>query len=525
MDKQSYGISRRNVVKGLMTTGALIASPSLRAASSSRTPSNAFPFLSADDITNNQSALRLSHAIKRKEVSCVEVMNAYLNHIETYNPALNAIVALQDRDQLIAQAKTKDSELAKGIYHGWMHGFPHAVKDLAATKGIVTSVGSPILKNWVPDSDALFVERIKKAGAIIVGKTNIPEFALGSQSYNPVYGVTASAYAPDKTAGGSSGGAAAALAANFVPVADGSDMMGSLRNPAAFNNVVGFRPTSGRIPALPNQDVFVQQLGYEGPMGRNVRDTAMLLSTMAGYDSGAPLSLSDDPAQFAGSLDTELKGKRVAWLDDFNGYLAMEPGVIDVCEKALTTFDALGVTVEAIKLDFPMETLWQTWLTHRHWLMSGLMDDLYQDPEKRAQLKPELIWEIEGGHKLSALDVFKASKARSQWYQVVDRLLTEFDALVLPSAQVFPFDKSIRWPKHINGKEMDTYHRWMEVVIGGTLSGCPVVNVPAGFNEKGLPMGIQMIGKNRQDFALLQLAHGYESAFSGKDAFLPKLVS
>ena len=458
------------------------------------------------------SALELSKAIRNRDVSCVEVMKAYLSRIDEINPRHNAIVSLRDQGELLAEANQKDAELAKGNYQGWMHGFPHAVKDLAATKGIPTTMGSPLLTNTVTAHDAIIVERIKKAGAIIIGKTNTPEFGLGSQTYNNVFGTTFNAYDPNVCAGGSSGGAAVALATRMVPVADGSDMMGSLRNPAAFNNVIGFRPSFGRVPYGPSLEVFCSQLGYEGPMGRNVSDTAMLLSTMAGFDARLPLSIKEDPRQFSGSLQADIKGKKIAWLGDFNGYLPMESEILSLCERSFKHLENLGCMLEPVTMDFPMDKLWQTWLTLRHWMVAGIAGPLYDPIENRDKLKPEAIWEIENGLSLKANAVYKASMDRSAWYQAVVDLFTRYDYLVLPSAQVFPFDAALHWPRDVAGKAMDTYHRWMEVVVPGSLSGCPVVNVPVGFNSQGLPMGMQIIGPATQDLKVLQLAHAYEQA-------------
>lgn len=459
------------------------------------------------------NAIELSRRIASKAVSCREVMQAYLDHIHRLNPQFKAIVAQQDEAGLLAQADARDRELAAGTVRGWMHGFPLAVKDLAQTRGIVTTSGSPLLKDYVPDHDDIFVERLKAAGGIVIGKTNVPEFGLGSQTYNPVYGTTLNAYDGKSTAGGSSGGAAVALALNLVPVADGSDMMGSLRNPAAFNNVIGFRPSFNRVPFGPTSEVFVQQLGVNGPMGRNVSDLAMLLSTMAGYDPRAPLSLGDDPSVFARPLATEVKGMRIGWLGNFNGYLAMEAGVLETCEKSLTFFEDLGCHVEAVKIDYPMDQLWDCWLAHRHWLIAGGMGALYANPANRLLMKPELLWEIEGIGNYTPQDIYKASVARSQWYETLRKLYLDYDFLVLPSAQVFPFNADIHWPKEIAGRQMDTYHRWMEVVIGGTLSGAPAVNVPAGFGGRyKKPMGLQIWGPIRQDLKVLQMAYAYEQA-------------
>ena len=472
-----------------------------------------------------KNALELSQSIKSKEVSCKEVMQTYLDHIERFNPKVNAIVSLQDPALLLQQAEERDKQLAQGDYLGWMHGFPQAVKDLAMTKGIPTTYGSPILKDFVPPADAIFVERLKQNGAIIIGKTNVPEFGLGSQTYNPIFGATGSAYDPTKTAGGSSGGAAAALALRMLPVADGSDMMGSLRNPAAYNNVIGFRPSAGRVPFGPTGEVFVQQLGYEGPMGRSVADVAMLLSVMAGYDARTPLSIEQDPMMFAEPLKSDFQGTRLAWIGDFGGYLPMEPGIKELCQSAFAAFELIGCTVEEALPEYPPQLLWDTWLKWRHWLVGGILFDFYNDPAKRALLKPEAQWEVEGALKLSAVDIYKASVARSAWYQAVRKMFNTYDYLLLPSTQVFPFDINTHWPKSVNGVAMDTYHRWMEVVTPGTLSGCPVINVPVGFNAAGLPMGMQIIGRNHADLAVLQLAYAYEQATDWVNKNPPTLLS
>ena len=470
------------------------------------------------------SAVELSDAIRDKVISCVDVMKAYLAGIERLNPTFNAIVSLRNRSELLSEAAQKDSELAKGIYYGWMHGFPHAVKDLAATDGIPTTMGSPLLANDIPGHDAIFVERLKQAGAIIIGKTNTPEFGLGSQTYNNVFGTTYNAYDPKCCAGGSSGGAAVALATRMLPVADGSDMMGSLRNPAAFNNIIGFRPSFGRVPFGPTQEIFSQQLGYEGPMGRTVQDTAMLLSTMAGFDSRIPLSIKEDPLQFANSLQVEVRYKKIAWLGDFNGYLPMEPGIMDMCQRALKHLESLGCIVETLKIDYPMEKLWQAALKLRHWLVAGIIGPLYEKVENRDRMKPEAIWEIENGLTLAASDVYQASMVRSEWYGIVESLFSEYDFMALPAAQVFPFDAEKHWPEEIAGEAMDTYHRWMEITMPGTLSGCPIASVPVGFNDIGLPMGMQIMGPATQDLKVLQIAHAYEME-SGWTKWLPPAVS
>jgi len=474
------------------------------------------PAHSAQEITR-WTALELSRAIRQREVSCVEVMNAYLAHIARFNPQFNALVSLQNSEGLLQQAKDKDQQLAaaqkNGEKVGWMHGFPQAPKDLSNTKGIVTTLGSSIFKNNVPTFDTIMVERIRAAGAILIGKSNTPEFGLGSHTYNQVFGITRNAFNPAKSAGGSSGGAAVALALNLLPVADGSDMMGSLRNPAAWNNVFGFRPSFGRIPSGPKNEIFYQQLGYEGPMARNMPDLAMLLSTQAGFDARAPLSIAQDPNIFAQSLEAHFKGKRIGWLGDFDGYLPMQKGVMPLCQQALKHFETIGCTVDAAKPDYSMPKLWQTWLTLRGFLINGIAGALYADEKLRAQMKPEATWEIENGQKLTAGQIYQASSERSNWYQALNNLFENFDYLVLPSAQVFPFDVELHWPQDIEGQKMDTYHRWMEVVIPATLAGLPVLSVPAGFDaDSGLPMGLQIIGKAQADLSVLQVGHGYAQA-------------
>jgi amidase len=455
-------------------------------------------------------AIELSRAIHARQVSCHEVMQAYLAQVERFNPTVNALVSLRSHEDVLAEAAQRDRELDQGQSRGWMHGMPQAIKDLAATQGLRTTLGSPLFAEHVPQEDAISVARVRASGAIIIGKTNVPEFGLGSQTYNSVFGTTGNAYDPRLVAGGSSGGAAVALALRMLPVADGSDMMGSLRNPGAFNNVFGLRPSQGRVPHGPAPELFVQQLATEGPMGRSVADVARLLSVQAGYDPRVPLSLKEDPAVLGEPLQRDFKGARLGWLGDYNGYLPMEDGVMSLCESALKDFAALGCEVEHCQPEFSLERLWQTWLVHRHWLIQGSLGAAYTDPQKRALLKPEAQWEVQGGLQLSAADVYQASINRSDWYRALGKLFERYDFLLLPTAQVFPFDAQQAWPRLVAGREMDTYHRWMEVVIGPTLAGLPSMNVPVGFNPQGLPMGLQIIGPAQADRAVLQLAYAHE---------------
>lgn len=461
------------------------------------------------DITD-LSASQLSAVIRDGQVSSVEVMQAYLARIDLYNPVYNAIVSRVETDALLEQAAAADRALQRGEYWGWMHGLPHAVKDLANAKGLETSSGSPIFAGTIAEADDLHIARIRASGAIFIGKTNAPEFGLGSQTYNPVHGTTRNAYDPALTAGGSSGGAACGLATHMLPAADGSDMMGSLRNPAAFNNVIGFRPSQGRVPAVPSDDLFYQQLSTDGPMGRNVEDTIRLLETIAGFDSRSPLSRRDALPSFDEFRAPSLRGYRIGWLGDYDGYLATEPGLLEICAKALTGLAADGAIVTDCKPRFDMARLWQTWLTLRHWSL-GNAKGLYDDPALRKLLKPEMVWEIEGSFGMPAARVSTAGMARADWYRALLELFDEYDILALPTAQVFPFDANTHWPKSIGGKKMDTYHRWMEVVIGGTLSGLPVVNLPAGFDDLGRPIGMQFIGRMGQDREVLEFALAYQA--------------
>jgi len=468
-------------------------------------------------------ALGLSAAIRTRQISCVEVMTAYLDHIEKLNPKVNAIVALQDRADLLAQSRARDTQLARGEVMGPLHGFPHAVKDLAPVKGIRTTWGSPIFKDFVATTDSTMVERLRNAGAIFIGKTNTPEFGLGSHTYNPVYGVTRNPYDLSRSAGGSSGGAAVALALRMLPVADGTDYGGSLRNPAGWNNVYGFRTGYGLVPPEA-RDVWLPSMSVAGPMARNVADLAMLLGVQAGYDARAPLSVDGDGARFRGNLQKDFKGTRIAWVGDFKGYIPYAPGVLEVCKTALATFESMGCVVEEAQPDYPIDAVWRAWLRLRAWQSGGGLLAHYNDPAKRALLKPEAIFEVESGLKLTAFDITAASVVRTEWYQSVRQLFERFDFLVLPTAQLFPFEANIRWPQEIGGRKMETYHEWMKGVLPVTMSGCPALAAPAGFNDQGLPIGIQIVGPNRSELSCLQLANAYDAATGWATRHPPPLL-
>lgn len=469
-------------------------------------------------------ATALAAAIKSRKLSSVEVMGAYLDHIAAFNPKVNAIVALQDRDMLLAEARERDAQVARGEIMGPLHGLPHAVKDLQPVRGIRSTSGSPILKDFVPTQDSLPVERLRKAGAIFIGKTNVPEFGLGSHTVNPVYGATHNAYDQTRSAGGSTGGGAVGLALRMLPVADGTDYGGSLRNPAGWNNVYGFRTSYGVVPSA-GEEAWLPSLSVAGPMARNVPDLAMLLSVLAGYDPRAPLSLDGPGTRFLSDLKADFKGKHIGWLGDLNGAAPYEPGVLELCRTALKTFESLGMTVDAAMPDAAPEPAWQAFVKLRQWQQGFSLHNYYADPAKRALLKPEAIYEVEGGQKLSGYDVTAASVARTAWSNAFRRLFDRYDFLAMPTAQLFAFDINERWPHQIAGQTMATYHEWMKAVCLVTMAGTPSLAVPAGFDGRGLSMGLQLIGPNHHEMDCLKLAYAYEQASDWTARRLPPLLS
>jgi amidase len=456
------------------------------------------------------TASELSAAIHRRDVSCVQVMQAYWDRIANLNPIYNAIVSLRSLEAVMHDAAQHDALLDKGQSKGWLHGIPQALKDIAPVAGLPNTMGSPLLKDFVPKEDGLLAQRTKAAGAIIIGKTNTPEFGLGSHTFNEVFGSTKNAYQLDKTAGGSSGGAAVALAHRLLPVADGSDFMGSLRNPAGWNNVLGFRPSLGRVPMWPANDIWIAQMGTEGPMARNVQDLARLLQTQSGFDVRQPLSL-ESTDDFLNDLDhLNAKPIRVGWLGDLQGYLATEPGILQCCESALAAWQRAGVLVDSIKPNFSPEQTWTQWLVWRRWLVGARLAPFLTNENNRSQIKPEGLWEYDQSRGMTANDTTLATQQRSQFYQQIIAHFEQFDVLALPSAQCWPFDVTQRWPSAIAGRAMDTYHRWMEVVIYATYAGLPCASVPIGFSSDGLPIGLQLIGKPRGDKTLLQVLRQIE---------------
>ena len=498
--RQSGGYWRR---RDFLATGihaglaALALSGAARRAFAAALPANITGF----------SALELSTAIASREVGCVEVMQAYLARIHRLNPTYNAIIGMLPDEQCLALAETADAELARGEHRGWMHGMPHAVKDLTPAAGLPYTSGSPMFRDRIAEQDGAVAAAMRAAGAIFIGKTNVPEFGLGSQSYNPVWGATGCAYNPELTSGGSSGGAACGMAIQMLPIADGSDMMGSLRNPGAFNNVIGFRPSAGLVSG---DDPFSRALSTSGPMGRNSADTIRLLHTLASAPGPEqPAALRNALAGDSEYRALELSGLRIGWMGSYEGYLAMEPGILALCEANLAALEAEGAIVEPVMPRFDMAELFQCWLDLRNQGRIG-MREYYENADTRPLLKPELVWEIEMGYELGADDIYRANAIRRRWYAEINRLFGDHDFLVLPTAQVFPFPKTTPWPAEIDGRTMDTYHRWMEVVIGGSLAGIPVVNLPVGFDGRGRPMGMQVMGPFARDRKVLEFSLAHE---------------
>ncbi len=476
------------------------------------TPSGAITDLNAD---------ALSRAIHAREVSCREVMHAYLERIHRLNPQLNALVNLAPDTALLAQADQRDADLAPGKSahgsRGWMHGMPQAIKDAAHAAGFPTTFGSPLLKDAVAKVDGVMAARMKAAGCIVVAKTNTPEFGLGSHTFNNVFGATPNAWDAAVSAGGSSGGAAVALAHRLLPVADGSDFMGSLRNPAAWNHVFGLRPSQGRVPLWPATDTWVAQLGTEGPMARTVRDLAKLLAVQAGRDARVPLSIAQGPQDFladdaAVAPCLNLSELKIGWLADLEGYLPVEDGLLQVCEAALARLVQGGASVEPARLGFDTAALWNAWLVWRRALVAPRIAAYIHLPGAREQIKPEALWEYDQGMGLHYMDFMRASEVRTAFHTHLLGLFERYDVLALPATQVWPFPIGQRWPQQIGARRMDTYHRWMEVTTYATFAGLPAISVPAGFHANGRwPAGLQLVGRPQGDAELLRVAAAYES--------------
>lgn len=462
----------------------------------------------ARDELCDSTALELAGRLGAGEISAREVLAAHLDRIDASNGSVNAIVTLI-ADAAQDAAAAADERFARQGTHalGSLHGLPIAHKDLALTAGVRTTFGSPIFADFVPEEDELFVQRVRDAGAIVVGKTNTPEFGAGSQTFNPVFGVTRNPYDTTKTAGGSSGGAAAALACGMVPIADGSDLGGSLRNPASFCGVVGFRPTPGRVPSLAARDRR-DALAVEGPMARTVQDAALLLSAMAGPDPRTPISLDGSGSRFAPPLDDLRERPRVAWAPRADGSMPFERAVVEVFASTRVVFESLGCDLDE---GFPdLGDARDVFLTLRAHGFASEFGPLLA--EHREQIKPTVIWNIEQGLAQTDADLERAELAWAGLRRHVDAFFERFDFLVLPVCQVVPFDVELEYPTQIEGTPMTTYLDWMESCWSITVTECPAISVPAGFTIQGLPVGVQIVGRPGADLEVLRFAHAFERA-------------
>ena len=452
------------------------------------------------------NATDLARLIRTRTVSVREVMAAHLERIQHVNPRVNAIVAKLDDEQCLALADAADERTARREPLPPLHGLPIAFKDLQPAVGFPFTRGSPIFREDMPAADSVLVDRLRRAGAIPIGKTNVPEFGMGSHSYNPVYGTTRNPYDLTKSAGGSSGGAGAALAAGMLPIADGSDLGGSLRNPGNFNNVIGFRPSVGLVPTAPNP---LPLLGFAvaGPMARTVADTAWLLGVMAGADPRDPGCYPSDPSVFHGALERSFRGTRVAWCPDL-GALPLDRCVRAVLDAQRATFEALGCVVEDAHPDLTDAD--SIFLTIRGFRTAAVLGPL--GATHRNELKPEAVEELESGLALTSADVARAMIQHGELLERVRRFQDTYEFIVCAVNQVPPFDAALDWPKSIEGVAMDHYVAWMKSAYWITVTFRPAISVPAGFTAEGLPVGIQIVGRFRDDFGTLQVAHAFEQA-------------
>jgi amidase len=467
-----------------------------------------------------KDAVTLAGMLRRREVSAREAIGAHIARIEALDGAVNAVVT-RCFDAALAKAAAADAALARGESTGLLHGLPVAHKDLFDTAGVRTTHGSPLFAENVPSRDALVVQRMSAAGAISLGKTNVPEFGAGSHTVNPVFGATRNPFDLTRSAGGSSGGAAAALAARMICLADGSDLGGSLRNPASFCNVVGLRPSPGRVPDWPFSDV-ADVLGVAGPMARTVADVALLLMVLSGPDPRVPLALDvappvAEPDQIAGLLERDLRGVRVAWSADLG--LPVEPVVLETLAPARQLLADLGCEVIEAAPDLSgADFVFRTWRAFR--FATNLGPLLRQHP---GQIGPHVTWNIERGLELSVADLGRATLWQAALAERVSAFFDSYEVLACPVTQVVPFDVTLDWVHDIDGHPQHTYLDWMASAYLISVTGLPAISVPAGFTPDGLPVGLQLVGRRRADWALLGVAHAVEAA-TGHGRTVPPLL-
>jgi len=462
----------------------------------------------------SQSAVALARLLKTRKVSATEVVRAFIARIEALNPKLNAIVTFVP-EQALAAAKAMDRKREKP---GSLYGLPIAYKDLVPTRGVRTTFGSLVFEKEIPRDNHLIVDRLSAAGAILIGKTNTPEFGAGSQTFNKVFGATRNPYDLTKTCGGSSGGAAAAVAARMLPFADGSDLAASLRNPGNYCNVVGFRPTPGRVPSWPSANAW-DTLAVMGPIGRTVADTALLFSAMAGPDPRAPVSIGEPAAVFKKPLTRNFRKVRIAWSRDLGG-LPMDPRVTQALRPFRKTFQDLGCAVDEAEPDFSgatesFETLRAIGFLQKY----GTLAEQHAD-----KLKDTVLWNVAEGRRRTGADVARAEALRTQLFHRLREFLQRHDFLVCPVNQLPPYPVEVEWPREIAGVPMHNYLDWMKSCYYITVTGHPAISVPAGFTPEGLPVGLQIVGRYGDDFGVLQLAHAFE-ALAGAWQRAPELAN
>ena len=451
-------------------------------------------------------AIDLAALIRQRKLSAVEVLQAHLLQIGRINPRVNAIVTQVPEDELLAQARAADELVAKGSLLGPLHGIPIGVKDMSETTGIRTTYGSPLFSNFIPDFDSLVVERMRNSGGILVGKTNVPEFAMGSQTFNRVFGATLNPYDLTKTCGGSTGGGAVALACGMVPLANGSDMGGSLRNPGNFCNVVGMRPSPGRVPDCPATLAWAT-LAVSGPMARNVADCAFFLSVLAGPDRRCPISIEQPGVEFAEKLgERSFKDVRIAMVKNWG--LPWEAEVIDAVKAQRKVFESLGCVVEEAEPD--MSDANECFRAWRHWsfeLQYGEMADTHTH-----EVNDYVHWHVDEGRKLTGPYLARVEAKRTALYQRMRQFMERYEFFILPVNQVLPFDVKLPYPDMIAGVKMETYIDWMRSAYYISVTGNPAISVPCAFSQSGLPIGLQIVGRHNDDWGVLQMAYAFEQS-------------
>ncbi|UOQ92309.1 amidase [Halobacillus shinanisalinarum] len=459
-----------------------------------------------DHYKNFSTARHLAKAIQKRELSVREVVEAHLAQIERVNPEVNAIISL-DEDHALKEANKADEILATGKKAGPLHGLPIAIKDTHNAKGFPMTSGSLALRDNISTEDDLIVERLRNAGAIVIGKTNVPEFGAGAHTFNEVFGVTRNPYNLNRTAGGSSGGAAAAVASGMLPLADGSDMGGSCRFPAAFNNVVGMRTSPGRVPMYPKAALY-SPLVTQGPIARNVEDASFMLSVLAGQDNRSPISIAESGEQFLNPFDKNLNGLRIAWSADFGGILPVDPAVSSNMEEQMKIFTDLGCHVEEACPDLVEAD--EVFHVFRAWEIEMSNHELFDRFEE--VMKPSFKWNFNKGRKLRGIDIGRAERLRNQLYHRMRVFFDQYDALILPVSQVPPFDVNLEYPEQINGVPMETYIDWMRSSYYISALGNPSLSVPSGFTSDRLPLGLQIVGPHQADYEVLRIGHAFEQA-------------